>query len=228
MIILFPIEFLIEFLPLFDCLLLPQPHNLHLLSVLLQLLAPLLLSLLDPHVHLLIREVHIPDLLPDFLSLLNECPLECECLVPYLIQRLVRLMELLLAQSAPLLEVLHLLIQLDGRLQHRQLLQVRQILQHFLSFLVHLIDLLLDCRRILLLISCNISLDLSFNFFNSCMLDRVHVNLELHNGKVSLKGKLDRISCFVSYQVVSDINHSHFCLWGSQDFAKKGTGCLSV
>ena len=180
--------------------------------MLLQLLPPLLLPLLDPPVHLFVGEVSIPDLLPDFLPLNNQCLLKGECLVADLIQRQISLMELLLAHSTPLLEVFDLLVELDGRLEHRQLLQVGQVLQHFLSFLVHLIDLLFDCRCILFLISCNITLDLSFNFFNSGMFDRIHVNLELHNGEVSLEGKPNSIGCFVSYQVVSDVNHCHFCL----------------
>ena len=118
MIILLSIEFLIKFLPLFNSLLLIQPNNLHLVSMFLHLLAPLLLPLFDPHVHLLICEVHIADPLPDFLSLLHECLLELECLVADLVERQVRLVELLLAQCTPLLKVLHLLVQLDGRLEH--------------------------------------------------------------------------------------------------------------
>ena len=90
-------------------------------------------------------------------------------------------MELLLAHGAPLLEVLDLLVELNGRLEHGQLLQVGQVLQHFLSLLVHLIDLLFDSWCILFLISRNVSFYLSFNFFDRSMFDRVHVYLKLHN-----------------------------------------------
>ena len=76
MIILLPIEFLIEFVPFFDGLLLVQPDYLHLLSVFFHLFAPLFLPPLDPQVHLFIREVRVPHLPPDLIFLFHQLLLE--------------------------------------------------------------------------------------------------------------------------------------------------------